>query len=123
MKVITSKRSILIDVSVDRVPILMTADGSTLRVYNHPPLIKEPPGTYVILLRTSDRQPWMVAEVCRPHPPQPSSEEPFSGVDTLVNEIQLFCQLSEALVSLGSEELAKAAHWLLDGLPKLRSSD
>lgn len=123
MKVINTKRSILIDVTVDGIPILMTADGSTLSVHNHPSLVKEPPGTYVIILRTCDRQPWIVAEVCRQENFKHSLEAFPAEGDTLMNEIQLFYQLTEALVSLGLEELAKAAHWLLAGLPKVRYSD
>jgi hypothetical protein len=122
MKAIKTTRAILVDTTIDGTPVLLATDGSVLPVYNCPALSQEPLGTYAVLFRTADFQPWMVAEICN----QESTEyrkKLHNGINTLIDEIQMFSRLLEEMGDLGIETLAQAAHWLVQGKPRVSQSD
>lgn len=114
MKAIKTTRAVLIDTTVEGTPVLLATDGSILPVYNHPGLAQEPLGTFAVLFRTADFQPWMVAEVCTSESPE-YHKKPYAGLTTLMDEIQMFYRLTEELQGLSSTALAQAAHWLVQG--------
>lgn len=122
MKAIQTTRAVLIDTTIDGTPVLLATDGSVLPVYNYPALAQKPLGTFAVLFRTDDFQPWMVAEVCTSESPE-YYKKPHAGLVTLMDEIQMFYRLSEELQGLSSTVLAQAAHWLVQGKARVSQSD
>jgi len=122
MKAIKTTRAVLIDTTIEGIPVLLTTDGSVLPVYNHPALARESLGTFAVLFRTADFQPWMVAEVCTSESPE-YHNKPHAGLTTLMDEIQMFLRLAEELPGLSSTALAQAAHWLVQGKVRVSQSD